>query len=43
MKKEKILATLIICFVTLYPVLAFLEGEETEIPIVFSIALLVSH
>ncbi len=40
MKKEKIFGTLIICFVTLYPILALVEGQETEIPIAFSIALL---
>ncbi|MHA1201935.1 MAG: ABC transporter substrate-binding protein [Candidatus Heimdallarchaeaceae archaeon] len=40
MKKEKIFGTLIICFVTIYPVLVFVEGQEVEIQTIFSIALL---
>ena len=40
MKKGKIFGILIICFLTIYPVLALVEGQETEIPIAFSIALL---
>ena len=40
MKKEKIFGTLIICFVTIYPVLVLVEGQETEIQIAFSLALL---
>ena len=40
MKKNKVFSVLIICFVTIYPVLVFVEGQETEIQIAFSIALL---
>lgn len=40
MKKSKVFSALIICFVTIYPFLASVEGQEAEIQIAFSIALL---
>ncbi|MHA1345294.1 MAG: ABC transporter substrate-binding protein [Candidatus Heimdallarchaeaceae archaeon] len=40
MKKSKFFSALIICLVTIYPVLLFVEGQEAEIHIAFSIALL---